>query len=127
MLESQDTSETCTIATESLAVSVYGRVRKIAKSDCWLRHICPSVLTEQLGFHWTDFHEIRYLSIFVTYVEKIQVSQKSDIAVLEDQYARLIISRSVLLRTKNVAGRSCKRIKTHILCSVTFFRKSHRF
>jgi len=26
--------------------------------------ICPSVHVEQLGFHWLDFHEIWYLSIF---------------------------------------------------------------
>ena len=39
-------------------------VRKIAKGDCWLRHVClyvrPSVRMEQLGSHWTDFHEIWY-------------------------------------------------------------------
>jgi hypothetical protein len=32
---------------------------------------CPSVLTEQLGFHWTDFHEIWYLSIFRKAIENI--------------------------------------------------------
>jgi hypothetical protein len=32
-------------------------VRKIAKSDSLL-HVCLSVLMEQLGSHWTDFHEI---------------------------------------------------------------------
>jgi hypothetical protein len=31
---------------------------------------------EQLGYHWTDFHEILYLSIFRVSVEKIQVSLK---------------------------------------------------
>ena len=37
-------------------------VRKIAKSDylAW-----SSVRTEQLGTHWTDFHENWYLSIFL--------------------------------------------------------------
>ena len=42
-----------------------------------LRHVCPSVRTEQLGTHRTDFHEIWYLSIFRKSVEKIQVSLKS--------------------------------------------------
>jgi len=28
------------------------------------RHVCPSVRMEQLGSHWTDFHEILYLRIF---------------------------------------------------------------
>jgi len=40
--------------------------------------VCPSVLVEQLGSHWTDLHEIWYLSIFGTSVEKFQVLLKSD-------------------------------------------------
>jgi hypothetical protein len=42
-----------------------------------LRHVCP-VRMEQLGSHWTDFHEILYLNIFRKSAEKIQVSLKSD-------------------------------------------------
>jgi len=38
----------------------------------------PSVRMEQLDSHWTDFHEILYLSSFRKSVEKIQVSLKSD-------------------------------------------------
>ena len=38
----------------------------------------PSVGIEQLSSHWTDFHEVLYLSIFRKSVEKIQVSLKSD-------------------------------------------------
>jgi len=40
------------------------RIRKIAKSDYFFRHlsVCPSVPAsvrmKYLGFHWTDFHEI---------------------------------------------------------------------
>jgi hypothetical protein len=37
-----------------------------------------SVCMEQLGSHWTDFHEIWYLSIFQNSVKKIQVLLKSD-------------------------------------------------
>jgi hypothetical protein len=33
---------------------------------------------EQLGSHWTDFHEIRYLSIFLQSVGKILISLKYD-------------------------------------------------
>jgi len=36
-------------------------VRKIAKSDYWLHHVCPSVRMEKCGSHWTDFCKIRYL------------------------------------------------------------------
>ena len=38
----------------------------------------PSVRTEQLGSHWTEFHEIWYLSIFRKTIEKIQFLLKSD-------------------------------------------------
>jgi len=65
---------------------------KIAKSDYQLRHdylsvcvsvcvcvcvcVCvgPSVHMQQLGSHWTDFHEIRH--IFQKSVDRIQVSSK---------------------------------------------------
>jgi len=30
----------------------------------------PSVRMEQIGSHWTDFHEISYLGIFRKYVKK---------------------------------------------------------
>jgi len=33
---------------------------------------------KQLGYHWTDFHEILYLFTFRDNVEKIQVSLKTD-------------------------------------------------
>jgi len=35
-----------------------GLMRRIAKSEDWLRRACLSVRQEQLGSHWTDFHEI---------------------------------------------------------------------
>ena len=38
----------------------------------------PSVHMEQLGSHWTDFHEILYPSIFRKSVQTVQVSLKSD-------------------------------------------------
>jgi len=34
------------------------RVRRIAKSNCYLRHVCLSVRVEQLGSHWTNFLEV---------------------------------------------------------------------
>jgi hypothetical protein len=40
--------------------------------------IHPAIHMEQLGSHWTDFHESWYSSIFQKSVEKIQVSLKSD-------------------------------------------------
>jgi hypothetical protein len=44
--------------------------------------VCPSVrpfaLNEQLDSHWKDFHEIKYLSIFRKFVDKIHISLNSD-------------------------------------------------
>jgi len=40
-----------------------GVIAKLRKTD-YKCHVCPSVLTKQLGFHLTDFHEILYFSIF---------------------------------------------------------------
>ena len=52
---------------------------KIAESDYSLRQsVLPSVRMGQLGSHWTDFHEILYLSILRKSVEKIQIPLKSD-------------------------------------------------
>ena len=57
---------------------LFRRFREIPK----ICHICPSVLLpdcmEQLCSQRKDFHGILYLNIFRKYVEKIQVSLKSD-------------------------------------------------
>jgi len=61
---------------------IFRCVRKIAKGDYWFRHVClsarPSVRMEQFGSHWTDCHEILYLSIFRKSVHTIHVSLKYD-------------------------------------------------
>jgi hypothetical protein len=65
----------------SSCLRFFRRVRKIAKkrlvaSSCL--SVRPPVRMEQLGSHWSDFHEIIYLNIFRNSVERIQVSLKSD-------------------------------------------------
>ena len=55
---------------------IFRHVCKIAKSDYLLCLIClclSSVHMEHLVSHWTDFHEIWYLSIFRKSVKNIQV------------------------------------------------------
>jgi len=83
---------------------------------------------EQLGSHWKDFSKIWFLNIFRKSVHRIQVrsstnTDKNNGHILhEDQYTFLIISRSFLLRMRNVSDESCrKKIKTRILCSAIFF------
>jgi hypothetical protein len=39
-------------------IPVFRRVRKIAKSDYQLRHVCLFVRMQQIGSHWTDFNDI---------------------------------------------------------------------
>jgi len=51
---------------------VMRRIRKFCEKR-QLASSCPSIRKEKLGSHWTDFHEILYLSIFRKSVEKIQV------------------------------------------------------
>jgi hypothetical protein len=41
--------------------------------------------------------------------------------VHEDQYTVLIISRTVLLRMRNIPDRSCRENQNTLLCSITFF------
>jgi hypothetical protein len=106
----------------------FTRVRKISKSDYWLRHVCPSVRMEQLGSHRTDFNEIWYLSVFRKSVEKIQVLLKSDKitgTLHKDLCTCMIISRRILLITRNVSDEICtENQNTRILCWNFFFRKS---
>ena len=65
------------VRTSLIKLPSFMRVRKIAKCDYQLCDICSSVHIEQLRSHWTNFHQIWYLSIFRKSLEKIQVSLKS--------------------------------------------------
>jgi len=80
---------------------------------------------EQLGSHWTDFHKILYFSIFRKFVEGIQVSLKSDKnnsgTLHVDQYILFIISRSVLLRMRNVSDKSCRENQNPHFAFINFF------
>jgi len=63
---------------ESWIQVAFRRFRKIAKSNCRLRHVCPSVCPQkQLCCQCKNFYKIWYLSIFRKSVEKIQVQLKS--------------------------------------------------
>jgi len=60
-----------------------------------------SVRMELLDSHYTDFHEIWYLSVRRNSVEKIQVSltlDKITRTLHEDQFTFLITSQATLLR-----------------------------
>jgi hypothetical protein len=85
----------------------------------------PTPGTARLLLHGFLWNFVRgYFSVFKKYEEKIQVSSKSD---KNNGYftwrrnAYLIISCSVLIKIRNISGKSLEKIKTHILCSITFF------
>ena len=53
-------------AFEKLRKTTIGFVMSLRPS------VCPSFRMEQIGSHWTDFHEIWYLSIFRKSDKKIK-------------------------------------------------------
>jgi len=86
---------------------------------------------QQLCSHWTDFHEIRYLSIFRRPVERFQVllkSGKNSGTLHEDQYKFLSTSLLILLRMRNVSDKCCRENQNthfmfnHFLKNRAFFR-----
>jgi len=54
-------------------LGAFAKLRKatIVMSVC--PSVRPSLRMKKLGSHWTEFHEILYLSIFRKTIEKIQV------------------------------------------------------
>jgi hypothetical protein len=72
------TSQT-TYLTFMLFMIIFRRVRKIAKQTIsFVISVRPSVHMEQLDSHWTELHEMWYLSIFRKPAEEIQVKLKFD-------------------------------------------------
>ena len=90
---------------------------------------CLSVHVKQLGFHRTDFHEVWYLSIFCKSAKKIRVSLKSD---KNNRYFTWRPTHfwshvpQFFLEWESFQTKVVEKMKTRILCSVTFFLKSCR-
>jgi hypothetical protein len=58
-------------------LGVFAKLRKPTVS--FVMFVCPSFRMKLLGSHWTDFHDIWCLGIFLwKSIEKIQISLKSD-------------------------------------------------
>ena len=78
----------------------------------------PSVRMEQLGSHWTDFHEICYLVYFENLWRKFKFRwslTRIRATLREYHYTFFIISRILLLRMRNGSDRVVEKIKTHFL------------
>jgi len=65
--------------------------------------VCLSIRPrmEQVGSHWTDFHEILYLNIFRKSVEKIQFLIKYDKSNGYFQYTRVSQMKTLNIYTCN--------------------------
>jgi hypothetical protein len=107
-------------------LGAFTKLRKVTIS--FVVSLCLSNRMEQLGCHWADFHELWYLSIFRKSVEKIQVSLKSTRITgnlhkdHDTWYLAYFILEWEMFQTKFI-----EKIKTYIVCSVTFFfRISYR-
>jgi hypothetical protein len=82
---------------------------------------------EELSSQWIDFHEVLYLIMFQKSIEKIQASLISDKitdTLHENQYAFLIIYRSVLLRMRNVGEKLRKANENTYFMFNNFFLNS---
>jgi len=83
--------------------------------------VCPFDRMEHLGSHWTDFREIIYLNIFPKFV-----SLKSDKSKGYFTWSPMYICDHISLnfsQNEKYSDKSYKKIKTHILWSITFSPK----
>jgi hypothetical protein len=89
-----------------------------------------SVRMEQLGSHWTDFHEIWYLRILRNSVEKVQVLLKSDKNERYFTWRPMCIFQSYLahffFRTGNISDKSCRENQNIHFVTATFFPPENR-
>jgi hypothetical protein len=84
---------------------------------------------EQLGSHWTDFHEICFLRIYrkYEYVDKIGVLLKSETSNGYFTWRDWYITRWILLRIRNVSDKSRGgNLNIHFVFNLFFFWKCYR-
>jgi hypothetical protein len=113
-------------------VCFFWRVRKMEKGYCWLCHVCPSAWNSSAptGRIFMKFY-VRGVPPSPL-LKKLSRNFKSGWNLTritgtlhEDVFTFMTISRWILLRMRNVLYKTrSKKMKTHLLCSVTFSRKS---
>jgi hypothetical protein len=101
---------------------IFRRVRKISKSDCYLRHVRPSA--------WNSvptgriFMKADIWLFFRKYVEKIQVylnQTRRKGTLHEGLFIVMVISRLMLLRMKNMSDKCCRETQnTHFMFNSVF-------
>jgi hypothetical protein len=85
---------------------------------------------EQLHSHWTDFDRIWYLGFFLKICREnwsfITIRQEQRV-LYRNMFSHLWQYLDVLvLEWEMFQIKIIEKMKTHILCSITLFRKSHR-
>ena len=87
----------------------------------FIMFLCLSPM-EQLGYHWTHFHEIWCFRILRKSFEKIQFSLKYDNNVgyftWRPVYINGNISLKFFLESEIFKTKFVEKIKTHVLCSI---------
>jgi hypothetical protein len=106
----------CAVSTD------FRRIRKTAKKRICFMSLCPSVRTEHLGSHRTDFHEIWQLSIFRELVEKTKVWLKSDPNNWYFAWRPTYIYVNISLNSSynEECFKAVEKIKTHFMFSNIF-------
>jgi hypothetical protein len=109
-------------------LGAFAKLRKATISFIMSVHpsVRLSVLMEQLGSHWTDFHEIQYLSIFCFFVEvrhfTLESNKNNAYFTWRPIYIFKIISRSFLLEIKNVSDKICRENQNTLFWFNNFLR-----
>ena len=113
------------ISSTNLLLGAFVKLRKASIS--FVVSVCLSnrlsFCMGQLCSHWIGFHEIRNLSTSRKSVDRIQVSLKSGKNKGYFTWRRKYVYEIILLissKNKTIV----QKVTTHILCSVTCFRKS---
>jgi hypothetical protein len=110
-------------------LGAFSNPRKATISFVMCLSVCLSVRMEQLGYHWTDFREIYFLSIFRKAVPKIQVPLNSDKNSRYFTWVPIHIHDNTSLISyynDKCFRRKFYRQPNNILCSIIFFQKSCR-
>ena len=86
--------------------------------------VSPFVPKEQLGFHWTDCHEISYLNTLRKTAEEVSLKSDKNNGYFTCRSIHIfILSRSFLLRVTSVSDNSCRgNQNTHFIISNFFLR-----
>jgi hypothetical protein len=86
---------------------------------------CLFVLMEQLGSHWGDFQEIWHLKNFSKFCRDnssvIKIGQECRVLYMKTYVHFLIISRSFLLRMRNVSDKSCRETQNTLFVFSNLF------